>query len=283
LVKVNLILFLRLFSRLPLPIAHGIGTVMGLLALLRGRHRSVVKKQMQLTGLYSPHQLLRTGIELGKGMAEFPWVWLAPLPKVFKRVREVRGWEHIEAAQKNGAAIVLLAPHLGCWEICGMFVAQRLSFTALYSPPKQEWVHEIMRDGRERAGLKTVPPTTSGVRALLGRLKKGEATFILPDHVASKGEGQWMRFLGHPVYMPTLPYRLISSTHAVSLVVFAERLSWGRGFRLHIEPAPAAPDNSPDTLAHVTNQALSDLIRRYPTQYLWSYRLFNRQRGVPVP
>ena len=243
----------------------------------------MVRQQMVFTGLYSPLQLLRASMELGKGMMEFPWVWLAPLPTVFKRVREVHGWEHIEAALKNGKAIALLAPHLGCWEICGMFVAQRLPFTALYSPPRQKWVHEMMRDGRERAGLKTVPPTTRGVRALLGRLKKGEATFILPDQAASKGEGLWIRFLDHPAYMPSLPYRLISSTNAVPLIVFAERLSWGRGFRLHIEPAPLVPDDSPETLAQVTNQAISDLIRRYPTQYLWSYRLFNRRRGPTVP
>lgn len=270
---------LRVFSRLPLPVAHGLGVVLGLLGLLRRRHRELLRDNLKLTGLYRPGLLIRAAMELGKGLAELPLVWLAPLPRVFGLVREVRGWEHVEAARGRG--IALLAPHLGCWEICGMYIASRLPFTALYTPPRQEWVHAMMKDGRERAGLKTVPPTTGGVRALLSRLKAGEATFILPDQSANRGEGQWIRFLGQPAYMPSLPYRLISGTGAVALVVFAERLSWGRGYRLHIEPLPPAADT--EGLARPCNQAMSDLVRRHPAQYLWSYRLFRSHIGVPPP
>lgn len=280
-----MLFFLRLFSRLPLPVAHALGATLGLLGLLRGRHRALLRDNLKLASLYRPYCLLRAGMELGKGLAELPLVWLAPLPRVFGLIREVRGWEHVEAASRNGGGhgIALLAPHLGCWEICGMFIATRLPFTALYSPPRQEWVHSMMRDGRERAGLKTVPPTTGGVRALLGRLKAGEATFILPDQSANRGEGQWIRFLGHPAYLPSLPYRLIASTGAVPLLVYAERLSWGRGFRLHIEPLPAVPEGDREMLARVASQAMSAIIRHHPAQYLWSYRLFRHHGDVPPP
>lgn len=275
--------FLRLFSHLPLPVAHGIGALLGLLSLLRRRHRELLRDNLRLTGLYRPLRLLRAGMELGKGLAELPLVWLAPLPRVFRLVREVRGWEHIEAARLKGHGIALLVPHLGCWEIGGIFISKRVPVTALYTPPRQEWVHEMMRYGRERAGAKTVPPTAGGVRALLGKLKAGEATFILPDQSANRGEGLWIRFLGHPAYMPSLPYRLLASTGAVPLIMFAQRLSWGRGFRLHIEPLPSVSDTTAETLARVANQAMSELIRRHPEQYLWSYRLFRRHADVPPP
>lgn len=264
-----------------MPLAHALGALLGLLGLLRGRHRDLLRGNLELAGLYCPCCLIRAGMELGKGLAELPLVWLAPLPRVFRLIREVRGWEHIEAARGGGVA--LLAPHLGCWEICGMYIATRLPFTALYTPPRQEWVHAMMRDGRERAGLKTVPPTTGGVRALLARLKAGEATFILPDQSANRGEGQWIRFLGHPAYLPSLPYRLIASTGATPLLVFAERLSWGRGFRLHIEPLAIPPEGSREDLARLASQAMSAIIRRHPAQYLWSYRLFRHHGDVPPP
>jgi len=283
LVKPVLLFFLRLFSLLPLPVAHGLGATLGLVGLLRRRHRELLRDNLKLAGLYRPRCLIRVGMELGKSLAELPLVWLAPLPRVFRLVREIRGWEHVGAVRREGRGIALLAPHLGCWEIGGMFIASRLPFTALYTPPRQAWVHAMMRHGRERAGLKTVPPTTGGVRALLGRLKAGEATFILPDQSARKGEGQWIRFLGHPAYMPSLPYRLIASTGAVPLIVFAQRLPWGRGFRLHIEPLPTPSDASLETLSHLANQAMSVLIRRHPEQYLWSYRLFRRHANLPPP
>lgn len=263
--------------------AHGLGALLGLLSLLRGRHRELLRDNLKLASLYHPRCLIRAGMELGKGLAELPLVWLAPLPRVFRLIREVHGWEHVEAARGEGHGIALLVPHLGCWEAGGIYMSQRLPITALYTPPRQEWVHEMMRYGRERAGAKTVPPTAGGVRALLGKLKAGEATFILPDQSANRGEGQWIRFLGHPAYMPSLPYRLITSTHAVPLVMFAQRLSWGRGFRLYIEPLPAPADNSVETLARVANVAISDLIRHHPEQYLWSYRLFRHHADVPPP
>ncbi|PIV88449.1 MAG: lipid A biosynthesis lauroyl acyltransferase [Hydrogenophilales bacterium CG17_big_fil_post_rev_8_21_14_2_50_63_12] len=284
-VKPVLLFFLRLFSRLPLPVAHGLGAMLGLLGLLRRRHRELLRDNLKLTGLYRPLCLIRAGMELGKGLAELPLVWLAPLPRVFSLIREVRGWEHIEVELRKdkGRGIALLAPHLGCWEIGGIFISNRLPVTALYTPPRQAWVHEMMRYGRERAGAKTVPPTAGGVRALLGKLKAGEATFILPDQSANRGEGLWIRFLGHPAYLPSLPYRLIASTQAVPLIVFAERLTWGRGFRLHIEPLPVAPTDSAETLAHIANQAISKLIRQHPEQYLWSYRLFRHHADVTPP
>ena len=262
--------------------AHGIGALLGLLGLLRRRHRELLRDNLKLTGLYSRRCLIRAGMELGKGLAELPLVWLAPLPRVFRLIREVHGWEHIEAARGRG--IALLVPHLGCWEIGGLLISSRVPVTALYTPPRQEWVHEMMRYGRERAGAKTVPPTAGGVRALLGKLKSGEATFILPDQSANRGEGLWIRFLGHPAYMPSLPYRLITSTHAVPLIMFAERLSWGRGFHLHLSPLPEAkPESGADELAYIANQAISALIRRHPEQYLWSYRLFRHHDDVPPP
>ena len=275
--------FLRLFSLLPLPVAHGVGATLGLLALLRRRHRELLRDNQKLVGLYRPLCLIRAGMELGKSLAELPLVWLAPLPRVFRLVREVRGWEHIDSARRDGRGIALLVPHLGCWEIAGIFISYRLPTTALYTPPRQQWVHEMMRYGRERAGGRTVPPTAGGVRALLHKLKAGEATFILPDQSANRGEGRWIRFLGHPAYMPSLPYRLITSTGAVPLIMVAQRLSWGRGFVLHIEPLPADPEQSVESLARIANQAMSALIRRHPEQYLWSYRLFRHHADVPPP
>jgi len=65
--------------------------------------------------------------------------------------------------------------------------------------------------------------------------------------------------------------------------MFAQRLSWGRGFHLHIEPLPAVPDQSVESLARIANQAMSTLIRRHPEQYLWSYRLFRHHADVPPP
>lgn len=281
LVKADLHLLLRLLSYLPLPILHALGAALGWLALLHGKYRGRLLKNMTIAGQNKTGALRRVAMELGKGMAELPRIWLGPLSRVDGLVREVRGWEHLQAASAQGKGVLLLAPHLGCWEICGMYIAQRTPTTALYTPPPQAWVHAMMRQGRERTGAKTVPPDNSGVRALLTRLRAGEAAFILPDQVASKGEGQWVRMLDTPSYMPSLPYRLLQRTDATPLIVFAKRLSWGRGYRLYIEPVDTPAQADAPELAKTVTQALSRVIRQHPEQYLWSYSLYQRRSYMP--
>ncbi len=260
---------------------HGLGLLMGWGALLRNRYRGRLKKNLAHARLYSPSALFTAAGELGKGLAELPLIWLAPLERVFATVRDVQGWHHLEAARESGKGILLLAPHLGCWEVCGMYIAHRIPTTALYTPPRQGWVHDMMKEGRERSGVRTVPPGTAGVRSLLTKLKENQAVFILPDQTANKGEGQWLSFLGNPAYMPSLPYRLLERTGATPLIVFARRLSWGRGYHLHIEPIPALPESNATGQGKRVNQAMSDLIRRYPAQYLWNYSIYRRRGDMP--
>jgi Kdo2-lipid IVA lauroyltransferase/acyltransferase len=118
---------------------------------------------------------------------------------------------------------------------------------------------------------------------LLSTLKKGEAIFTLPDQVPGKGGGEWANFFGQPAYTQTLLARLHQSTGAVPLLLFAERLAWGRGYHMHIEPLGA---DLSGTLAQATaqlNAALERMIRKQPSQYLWSYNRYKKPGGVDFP
>lgn len=282
-VKTILLRLLRLIARLPLPVLHLAGALTGIFGLLRPRLRRTLRANLTRAGLYQWRFMLRVACELGRGVAELPRVWLAPLPRVFGLVREVQGWPHLEAARAAGRGVVLLCPHLGNWELCGMYIAHRVPCTALYTPPRQPWVHALMRAGRERSGVKTVPPGTAGVRALLRQLQAGECVLILPDQTAGRSEGLWLPFLGTPAFMPALPYRLVQRTGAAALLVHARRLPRGRGFSLEFEPLALPPGASAAAIGDAACAALSTLIRRHPQQYLWNYRLWRRKGDTPPP
>lgn len=267
---------IRLVAHLPLPVLHGLGTLAGLLGLLRPRHRHLIANNLRAAGLYSPAMLGRVAMELGKGAAELPAIWLRPLAEVTGWVRAVSGWEHVEAARQSGHGLIVLGPHLGCLEMAGLYLATRLPITALYRRPRQDWVHALMQRGRNRGQGRTVQPNLAGVRALLVALKRNEAAWVLPDQRANRGEGVWAPFFGRWAYMPTLFYRLRASTGAVPLLFHCERLPAGRGYRLEIEPLPALPATT-EAAIRVVNGALERMIRRHPEQYLWSYRLHRRQ------
>ncbi len=271
-------LLIRLLARLPLPLNHALGALAGLLGLLRGRHRRIVADNLRAAGYYTPWRLLATAAELGKGYLELIPIWLRPYGDILTWVREVHGWEHVEAALARGKGVVVLGPHLGCLELAGLYIANRLPITALYTPPRQAWVHEMMQRGRARGQAHMVEPDLKGVRALLTALKRNQAAWVLPDQSASSGEGMVMRFLDRPAYMPTLLYRLHGATGATPLVFACERLGLGRGYRLWIEPLPELPAGTA-AAAPLVNGCIESLIRRFPSQYLWSYRLHREQKG----
>ena len=262
-----------------MPLIHFLGALAGLLGLLRTRHRRVIAENLRAAGYHGLWNLLQSGAELGKGYLELIPLWLSPYGRILGWVREVHGWEHVEAALGRGRGVIILGPHLGCLELAGLYIASRIPITALYSPPRQAWLHEMMQKGRSRGQAHMVAPNLKGVRALLTALKCNEAAWVLPDQSANSGEGLVMNFLDRPAYLPTLLYRLHDATGATPLLFTCERLSFGRGYRLWIEPLPELPAGA-TTAAPLVNAAIEGLIRRFPCQYLWSYQLHRDQKGV---
>lgn len=275
-------LLFEFLSRLPLAVLHGLGTLFGVLALLRPRHAALLRENLRLAGLSGRVSLTAVAAGLGQGVLELAAVWLSPLPRVLGWIREVEGEEHIAAAHAAGKGLILLVPHQACWEAAGIWYGGRFPTTALYRPPKQGWAHELMKRGRERGLVQTVPPDRTGVRALLAALKKGQAAFILPDQVANSGEGVWTTFFGRPVYFPSLPYRLAASTGAAVLLMVCERLPWGHGYRVHIERLDPLPAGLEEAVGKV-RERVEWHIRRRPEHYLWSYRIFRHHAGAPPP
>jgi Kdo2-lipid IVA lauroyltransferase/acyltransferase len=280
-------LLLILLSRLPLPLLHGIGVILGVLVYLGApRYRRRIQKNLTASGVCPAlpcHGFyLRVAAELGKGFMELPAIWFRPLPSVLRLVRGCEGWEHVEAAAKQGRPVMLMSPHLGCFELVGLFMASRAPITSLYRPPRMAWLEDILLTGRQQCHARLVPANLSGVKALLSAMRRGEAIGLLPDQAPAEGEGVWADFFGRPAYSPTLPARLAQAGGALPLLSCAERLPWGRGYRIWIEPLPHALPADRLLAAQTLNRAMETLIRRYPTQYLWSYARHKR-RGQAKP
>lgn len=276
-------LIFKLLSFLPLPILHGLGTLFGWLALLRPRHAALLRENLDKAGLHDQVSLAAVGAGLGQGMMELAAIWLRPLATVTAWVREVEGLEHLHAAHAEGHGVVLLCPHQACWEIAGIWYGAQFPMTALYRPPKQLWAHQLMKAGRERGHIVTVPPDRSGVKALLAALKRGETAFILPDQSASSGDGVWAPFFASPVYFPSLPYRLAATQNVAVLLIVCERLPWGRGYRLRLERLDPLPKKPVEAAIAKVQRRIEWHIRQRPAHYLWSYRIFRLHGNAPPP
>ncbi|BCN37565.1 acyltransferase [Alicycliphilus denitrificans] len=216
----------------------------------------------------------------GRMVAEAPRLWLAPEPPPC----EVRNAECVQRAWEQGRGIVFLTPHIGCFEMSVQEGARRWSqehgpFTILYRPARQPWLARVMQTVRNRPGIAAVPTTLQGVRQMLKALRAGRAVGLLPDQVPPQGQGLWSPFFGQPAYTMTLAARLVQQTGAAVILARCERLPRGRGYVLHLQALeqPLAP--TLDAAVLQINQAMEQLIRQSPGQYLWGYARYKQPRA----
>ena len=279
----SMIVLFRLLARLPLSWLHKAGAAVGWIVYLASPvYASRMRKNLAASRIFADRAALKRALrqciaETGKGAAETVKIWFADLDEATGLV-ECRTWYVVEDAQREGRGIIFLTPHLGCFEIAALYTAQRVPLTSLYRPPRQSWLEPLMVSGRSRGKARVSPANLRGVRTLYKALKNGETVGLLPDQAPQVGEGAWADFFGRPAYTMTLVRRLQKQTGAAVVFLYAERLPKGRGYLLHFERFRG------DQLdERALNREIENLIRRCPTQYLWSYNRYKVPAGVQRP
>jgi len=287
----------RLFSALsrwPLALLHAIGALLGWLSyLLSPSYRRRLSAHAKAAGLSLGQRWAAVG-HAGKMVGELPWLWGRPQSEALgSRV----SWTNpacVDTALAEGRGLLLLTPHLGCFEVTAQAYAERFGalkpITALYRPAKQAWLAEMMKASRNRPGMLTSPATLSGVRQMLRALKKGETVGLLPDQVPPEGMGSWAPFFGRPAYTMTMAAKLVAQTGCAVVLLRGERLGWlarwrqGRDYTVHatrVSPeveAVLARGDAAESAAAV-NRLMEDLIMQAPEQYLWGYNRYKAPRA----
>ena len=281
-------LLFRLLSPLPLVVLHNLGAVLGWIVYwASGTYRRRFRANVAQAGL--PWPAARPAVAAaGRMAAELPWLWVGQRGKPLGPALQWDGSELIAAALAEKRGLVLLTPHLGCFEICAQAIAERFTtpaspITVLYRPARQAALREVMAGSRERPGLATAPASLAGVRQMIRALRRGEVIGLLPDQVPPDGLGVWSPFFGRPAYTMTLAARLVQQTGAALLLIWGERLPGGRGFVVHVQRAPEIPrEASAEAAAGLVNAAMEGLIRQAPGQYLWGYHRYKQPRGLDI-
>lgn len=277
------VILLRLLAKLPLRVAHFIGSLLGwMLILIPNKNKRIARRNLELCmpeldQTQITRLLKESLIETGKGLAEKGALMCWNREKIIGLVREVVGMEHLEDAQKNHNGSILATPHLGDWEIVGLYCSSLYPMTNLYRPLRGP-LDQMIKNGREKFGARLVPTEAKGLRALYTALKKGELIGILPDQNPGAGKGVYVPFFGIAANTMVLLSRLATKNNATVLYAYAERLPAGKGFRLHFSPVPdEVYDQNIVKSLTALNAGLEKCIRTLPEQYWWSYPRFRHR------
>lgn len=272
---------LWLLAWLPLPLQYLLGEILGsLLALFPNRHRRITLRNLELCfpelSEYARTRLMIQSLrEMARAFLETPLIWRASRARIDRLIRQVHGEAHLQQALASGKGVIIATPHLGSWELVGQYLQGQAPLTALYKPTGNPAHDLLIQQGRGHLGMQVVPTDAQGVRKLFSLLKKGGMIGILPDQAPRETGGVFAPFFGYQALTMTLLPKLAARSQAPVLVCYAERLSWGRGYNVHILPCDEAV-NSADLERSSTalNAAVEQAIRQSPAQYQWSYKRF---------
>lgn len=281
---------MKLISLLPLSMIQKLGAAFGqFLLLINASSVNNIRTNIQtcfpeLSKREHEQLVKESTINLGKTAMEMSMAWLWPVKKIQTLFTEVEGLEHLEKALQDKQGLILMAPHLGNWELLTHFFKPYLTMTAMYKPAKIPAMNRFMFATRQRVGIELAPANNSGVKMLFKTLLKKGVAGVLPDQEPALNSGVFADFYGRPALTGRLIGDLANKTPACLLCCFAMRLANGT-FKVVIKPADTGIRNAdPVIAAAALNASIEACIAHCPAQYQWSYKRFRRQpKGIRSP
>lgn len=271
-------------SFLPLRAAHAIGSGFGLLFYyLPNKAKQVAKINIEHCfpnlDVAQQNLLVKNSLkETGKTLTEMGAMWFWSSAKIQRYIQFENKELAINLFGKNQKPLMMLCPHLGCWEIVNFAISSFTPITSLYRPPRVKMIDKIMLQARRRGGGVLVPTSNTGVKALYRALRKKQVVGILPDQDPGEGKGIFAPFFGIPANTMPLAGRLISQTKPQVYLVYGERLKKGKGYKVIIKPAPdQILVSDQDRIATIINALVESGVRHIPEQYQWTYKRFKFQ------
>lgn len=172
------------------------------------------------------------------------WLEAFRLPKMDKREvvarTEMTGAEHLEAALARGNGTVVALPHMGNWDLAGVWlVAHAGSFATVVERLKPESLFDRFVSYRESLGFEILP-LTGGARPALEvlreRLRQNRVVCLVADRDLSR-HGVEVDFFGEPARMPGGPALLAATTGAALLpaAVWFTPDGWAQGVNPPVE------------------------------------------------
>lgn len=270
---------INMVGSLPLGVARGLGAFIGWACWqVKDKGSKVTLENIRLCYPDKTdeerYQLSRASvIETGRLAAEIcviqkhSFEWLKP------KLLKVVGEDLIKEEIAKGKGLILLAPHIGNWEVLSLTLPTYGELTALYQPPKQAYLEGLIKRAREKTGATLVPTNRRGIVKLLSSLKNGGITAVLPDQNPGKGHGEFSPFFGHLAYTMTTVHGFSQRSECSIIMGLVKRVPGG--FETHFFKAPEGIDSPElDVSLAALNKGVEECIAHCPEQYQWEYKRF---------
>lgn len=216
--------------------------------------------------------LLASARNLGRVAAEVCQIRRRGTERLRSLVRfDDRGaWERALGRSRE-RGLLALTGHVGNWEFLHAFHAL-LGFpvTLVHRPMRNPLVERWIRELREEAGTSTLLKRNAA-RGAIEALRRGGILAVALDQNQTLSSGIFVRFFGKPACTSPGLARLALRTGAPIYPVFLLREEDSYHHRLFVGP-PLPADGDVLRLTQACVDALEEVVRTYPEQWIWFHK-----------
>lgn len=188
---------------------------------------------------------------------------------------DIVGLERLHAVRDSGKPVVLVSGHLANFEVmAAVIMAAGVPCQVTYRAANNPYVDALIRQSRERYGIKLFAPKGDGTRELMAGMKRGESIALLVDQKYSQGPE--VEFFGQPVNASPGAARLALKFGTVMQPLSVTRLP-GVRFRVTAHKPIAVPDTgdkAADVLAGIqaVNAFVEARVKEHPVDWFWVHK-----------
>jgi KDO2-lipid IV(A) lauroyltransferase len=201
--------------------------------------------------------------------------------RILELFDETPDWHVLEGALAQGRGVILVAGHLGNWELAGSYIAARgVRMEAVARQMENPLFDAYLTRTRRRIGLDVIWDGDA-VRRVPRTLRHDGVVAFLIDQGAAGLASTWVPFFGRYAKTPRGP--AVFALRLQTPVVFVAPLRKPDGrFTMSLEEVPVhvTGDRNADVDRIVADYtaALERWVRKAPGQYFWHHRRWKHQR-----
>jgi KDO2-lipid IV(A) lauroyltransferase len=217
---------------------------------------------------------------LGRLAVESAIISNLPPGAVLEHFHPPVGWDHIAGPVSAGQGVILVAGHLGNWELGMAYIAARgIKVSAVVRQMGNPLFDRYVTGARTRFGWNVIPDRDA-VRALPRAIRDANVVPMLADQGVQGLSAEFVPFFGRLARTPRGPALLALRLKAACVFV-AIALEPDGKYGIYFEPVPLTDTGDRDRdvpviVAAYTRQ-LESWVRKYPDQYLWQHRRWRRR------
>jgi KDO2-lipid IV(A) lauroyltransferase len=269
---------LRLISLLPYGAKLAAGRALGLLIYRLGKRRRHITETNirlcfpELDEAQQADLVREVFIQNGIGFFEIAWAWWASEKDIAGRFR-VEGLEHLQAANAEGAGVVLVGAHFVHLDLCGLMMNQVSPLDVIYRRNNNPVFEHVITKGRKRVFENVLE--RSDMRGIVRKLREGRVIWYSPDQDFGGRQSVFAPFFGVTASTLTTTAQLARMGRANICCGFHYRDPVSHQYRIVFKPVPGDFPSGDDVAdATLINQMIEAGIREEPAQYMWVHRRF---------